>query len=154
MKIIQLAYSNYIGGASKAAYRIHYSLCKNNIDSELWVNETSSKKLDCKEGNLDYSEFTDEKSLRLGGKARDYEYIILGDIFDSCENKMQLLKMYYRALENSANIIILAKKSHNSTEEIKSLLDKSHFLAINDIDLFDDYIIITAKKYHMWGNGL
>jgi glycosyltransferase involved in cell wall biosynthesis len=48
MKIIQLAYSNYIGGASKAAYRIHYSLCKNNIDSELWVNETSSKKLDCK----------------------------------------------------------------------------------------------------------
>lgn len=106
------------------------------------------------EGNLDYKDFTDEKSLRLGGKARDYEYIILGDIFDYCENKMQLLKMYYRALENSANIIILAKKSHDSTEEIKSLLDKSHFLAINDIDIFDDYIIITAKKYHMWGNGL
>ena len=48
MKIIQLAYSNYIGGASIAAYRIHYSLCKNNIDSELWVNETLSKKFDCK----------------------------------------------------------------------------------------------------------
>ena len=106
------------------------------------------------EGNLDYKEFSDEKSLRLTAKARDYEYIILGDILDSCENKLQLLKMYYKALENSANIIVLAKKSNNSVDEIKSLLDQTFFQAINDIDIFDDYIIITGKKLHMWGNGL
>jgi len=106
------------------------------------------------EGKLDYKEFTDEKSLRLRPTARDYEYIILGDILDSCENKLQLLNMYYRALENSANIIVLAKKSNNSTEEIKGLLDKTYFQAINDIDIFEEYIIITGKKMHMWGNGL
>ena len=44
MKIIHLSYSNYIGGASIAANRIHYSLCKNNINSELWVNESLYKK--------------------------------------------------------------------------------------------------------------
>ena len=106
------------------------------------------------EGKLDYKEFTDEKSLRLKPTAREYEYIILGDILDSCENKIQLLNMYYRALENSANIIVLAKKSNNSTEEIKELLDKTYFQAINDIDIFEEYIIITGKKMHMWGNGL
>ncbi len=106
------------------------------------------------EGKLDYKEFSDEKSLQLRTTARDYEYIILADILDSCENKIQLLKMYYRALENSANIIILAKKSNNSVNEIKSLLDQTYFQAINDIDIFDDYIIITGKKMHMWGNGL
>lgn len=105
-------------------------------------------------GKLDFKEFSDEKSLRLNAKARDYEYIILGDILDYTQNKIQLLNMYYKALENSANIIVLAKKSNNSVEEIKSLLDQTYFQAINDIDIFDDYIIITGKKLHMWGNGL
>ena len=43
MKIIHLAYSDYIGGASKAASRIHNCLYKNNINSRLWVNEKLSK---------------------------------------------------------------------------------------------------------------
>jgi glycosyltransferase involved in cell wall biosynthesis len=43
MKIIHLAYSDYIGGASVAAIRIHNCLYKNNINSRLWVNEKFSK---------------------------------------------------------------------------------------------------------------
>jgi glycosyltransferase involved in cell wall biosynthesis len=43
MKIIHLAYSDYIGGASIAARRIHNSLYKNNINSRLWVNKKLSK---------------------------------------------------------------------------------------------------------------
>jgi hypothetical protein len=39
MKIIHLAYSDYIGGASIASTRIHNCLYKNNINSRLWVNE-------------------------------------------------------------------------------------------------------------------
>ena len=39
MKVIHLAYSNFIGGASVAANRIHLSLLKHNIDSEIWANE-------------------------------------------------------------------------------------------------------------------
>lgn len=50
MKIIHLAYSDYIGGAAIAANRIHISLKKKGIESEIWVNESfkkrhSSKKL-------------------------------------------------------------------------------------------------------------
>jgi len=106
------------------------------------------------DGKLDFKNFTDEKSLKLRVAPREYEYIILGDILDSCDNKINLLKMYYTALENSANIIILVKKSKNNVEEIKSLLEESNFRAANDIDIFEDYMMITAKKMHMWGNGL
>ncbi len=105
-------------------------------------------------GKLDFKNFIDEKTLKLRVAPREYEYIILGDILDSCDNKIKLLKMYYAALENSANIIILAKKTKNNVEEIKSLLEKTNFRAANDIDIFEDYLIITAKKMHMWGNGL
>jgi hypothetical protein len=123
----------------------------NNID---FLNPVIEDVVNNCEGKLDFKEFEGEPSLRLRAKARDYEYIILGDILDSCENKITLLQMYYKALENSANIIVLSKKSNNSTQEIKDLLDKTYFQAINDIDIFDDYIIVTGKKMHMWGNGL
>tara|TARA_S200000501_G_C20818914_1_gene741889 strand:+ start:175 stop:1413 length:1239 start_codon:yes stop_codon:yes gene_type:complete len=41
MKVIHISYSNYIGGASIAAYRIHRSLRHNNIDSSMWTIESS-----------------------------------------------------------------------------------------------------------------
>lgn len=106
------------------------------------------------EGKVDLINFIDEKSARLRSSARDFEYIILSDILSHCPNKDKILKIMYKALENSANIIILEKKSHKNTQEIKELLDKTSFVAINDIDLFEEYTLITAKKLHMWGSGL
>ena len=105
-------------------------------------------------GSCDTKVFKDESSARLRATARDYEYIILSDILSHCQNKDKIIKLMYKALENSANIIILEKISHNNVDEIKELLDKASFVAINHIDLFDEYVIITAKKLHMWGNGL
>ena len=43
MKVIHLSYSNFIGGASIAANRIHCALLKQNIDSRIWVNESNVK---------------------------------------------------------------------------------------------------------------
>ncbi len=105
-------------------------------------------------GELDARQFSNEASAKLSGTAREFEYIILSDILSHCPNKGKIIKMMYKALENSANIIILEKISHNNVDEIKSLLDKTSFVAINHIDLFDEYVIITAKKLHMWGSGL
>ena len=39
MRIIHLSYSDIIGGAFRATYRIHQSLLKHGIYSRLWVNE-------------------------------------------------------------------------------------------------------------------
>ena len=38
MKIVLLNYSDHIGGASRAAYRLHNALKNNNINSLMWVN--------------------------------------------------------------------------------------------------------------------
>lgn len=43
MRIIHLSYSDIIGGASRATYRIHQSLLKQGVHSRLWVNEKRSK---------------------------------------------------------------------------------------------------------------
>ncbi len=106
------------------------------------------------DGKLTYIDFKDELSLKLKSSARDFEYIILSDILSYCQNKEKIVKTMYKALENSANIIVLEKKSHNNIEEIKELLEKNSFVAINHIDLFKEYNLITAKKLHMWGSGL
>lgn len=99
--------------------------------------------------------FKEEKDAKLNGVAREYEYIILSNILTSCPNKDKILGLMYKALENSANIIILEEKASCNEDEIKTLLDKASFVAINNIDdLFENYHCFTAKKLHMWGSGL
>lgn len=106
-------------------------------------------------GQVKHIPFKEEKDARLKGTAREYEYIILSDILSHCPHKDKILSLMYKALENSANIIILEKKSHNNEDEIHTLLDKASFVAINNIDdLFEEYHCFTAKKLHMWGSGL
>lgn len=106
-------------------------------------------------GTVKTIEFKTQKDTRLIGVAREYEYIILSNVLTQCSQKDKVLALMYKALENSANIIILEKKSSCNEEEIKHLLDKTSFVAINNIDdLFDEYYCFTAKKLHMWGSGL
>ena len=105
-------------------------------------------------GSCDIKHFEQESDARLRATAREYEYIVLSDILSHCPNASKTVAQMYKALENSANIIILEKKSHHNVDEIKSLLDEASFVAINTIDLFEEYTIITAKKLHMWGSGL
>lgn len=126
-----------------------------HINKEVdFINSTIEDVVKSLDGNLEYKNFIDEKSARIRATAREYEYIILSDILSYCPNKDRVLKLMYKALENSANIIILEKKINNNMDEVKQLLDESSFVAINHIELFDDYNLITAKKLHMWGSGL
>jgi hypothetical protein len=106
------------------------------------------------EGNIKYISFVDETSAKLRASAREYEYIILGDILAYCPNRDKILKLMYKAIENSGNIIIIEKESNNNKDEILTLLDDLGFMASNTIDLFEGYHIFTAKKMHHWGNGL
>ncbi|MFA7084271.1 MAG: hypothetical protein WC141_07040 [Arcobacteraceae bacterium] len=106
-------------------------------------------------GKVKVIEFKEEKEIKLNGVAREYEYIILSNVLKECSNKDKVLQLMYRALENSGNIIIVEEKSKCNEDEIKELLDKAQFLAMNNIDdLFETYHCFTAKKMHMWGNGL
>lgn len=106
------------------------------------------------EGNIKYISFVDEESAKLKATAREFEYIVLGDILSFCKNQETILKIMYKALENSGNIIILEKISNDNRYELLDLLENVGFQAPNCIELFDDVYIFTAKKMHHWDNGL
>ena len=118
------------------------------------VNDALDEVKTQNEGNIKYIPFIDENSARLRATAREYEYIVLGDIISYCSDKIPILKLMYKALENSGNIIILEKISNNNKDEVLELLENSGFQAGNCIELFDDVLIFTAKKMHNWDNGL
>ena len=105
-------------------------------------------------GNIKYISFVDEESAKLKATAREFEYIVLGDILSFCKNQETILKLMYKALENSGNIIILEKISNDNKYELLDLLENIGFQAPNCIELFDDFYIFTAKKMHHWDNGL
>jgi hypothetical protein len=99
-------------------------------------------------------QFTSElvlKDFRLTPRA--FEYAVIVDVFDG--DNSYLFNEIYHSLENSANIIVLSSKTNNiGLYHLKEMLDNSDFRAVNEIDIFDDYYLVTGKKMHMWGAGL
>lgn len=126
-----------------------------HIDNSLGLIDDALEEIKVQnEGNIKYIPFVDESSAKLKATAREFEYIVLGNIFSSCADQEIILKLMYKALENSGNIIILEKISNNNKYELLDLLEKVGFQAPNCIELFDDTYIFTAKKMHHWDNGL
>ena len=126
-----------------------------HIDNSLGLIDSALEEIKIQnEGNIKYIPFIDESSAKLKATAREFEYIVLGDIISSCPNYEMILKLMYKALENSGNIIILEKISNDNKYEILDTLENIGFQAPNCIELFDDVYIFTAKKMHHWDNGL
>jgi len=99
------------------------------------------------DANLDFS-----KPFRA--LPRDYDKVILQDVFLAHKNQPMMLKVGYRALANSAEIIILEKSGLLDIENIKYMLEEHEFRTPNFVDILDGYDVIVARKMHMWGNGL
>ncbi len=100
-------------------------------------------------------ELIDSFSKPFKSPPRDKDSIVLYDVVSKHKIPKMLLKYSYTALANAAEIVIVEKKNSLDIEKIKKLLDECEFRAVNHIkDLLDGYDVITAKKMHMWGNGL
>lgn len=126
-----------------------------HIDNSLGLFDSTLEEIKEKnQGQIKYIPFLDDSSAKLKATAREFEYVILGDILSYCKNQEEILKLMYKALENSGNIIILEKISNDNRYEILDLLENIGFQAPNCIELFDDIYIFTAKKMHHWDNGL
>lgn len=126
-----------------------------HIDNSLGLVDSALEEVKTQnEGNIKYIPFINESSAKLKATAREYEYIVLGNILSYCYDQNTILKLMYKAIENSGNIIILEKISNDNRYEILDLLENIGFQAPNCIELFDDTYIFTAKKMHHWDNGL
>ena len=85
---------------------------------------------------------------------RDNDMVIFKDTLWQHNNPELLLKITYRTLANTANVIIMQKKGTMDIEVTKAMLEKLEFRAANEIDILDEFDLVMAKKMHMWGNGL
>ncbi|WP_457598424.1 hypothetical protein [Hydrogenimonas sp.] len=94
----------------------------------------------------------DLKERRFNKHARLYE-----NIFVSLEDPRleadieETLKKFYRIMKNAGVLVLLLQKEGSLRREIDRYLEESFFVAINHIDIFDDYDVVNAKKLHGWG---
>lgn len=126
-----------------------------HIDNSLdLISKTLEEIRDKNSGNIKYINFKSQNDAKIRATAREYEYVVLGNILSYCPNKDKILQLMYTGIENSGNIIILEKKSNQNSDEILKILDELGFMASNNINLFEDFNLLTAKKMHHWGKGL
>jgi len=86
---------------------------------------------------------------------RDNDVVVFKDIFTYHRDPELLLRIAYTTLANTANVVIAEKKNILQKEETLALLEKYEFRAGNFIeDILEGYDVFSAKKMHMWNNGL
>ena len=65
MKIVHLSYSDISGGAARATYRIHHSLIKKGVTSQMWVNKKISEDWTVKQPSSKITRVLNELNPRL-----------------------------------------------------------------------------------------
>ena len=99
----------------KELFSPYINISIHHIDNSLGLIDSALEEVRTQnEGNIKYISFIDEDSAKLKATAREFEYIVLGDILSFCKNQETILKLMYKALENSGNIIILEKISNDN----------------------------------------
>ena len=88
-------------------------------------------------------------------KPRSFDKVIFYNIFTKHQNIAMLLQLAYRSLANAAEVIVVEPKNTLNKEKMLTLLEQNEYRASNHIgDILKGYDIFTARKMHMWGNGL
>ena len=117
------------------------------------ISQTLQAIVDNSFGELTLKEFHQIQPNNFRLQDRNFEYAIISDCLHLIENKNRFITNIYHSLENSAFIIVLQKKDTMDINTLKELLDQNNFRAVNDINIFEKYHLIMAKKLHMWGAG-
>ena len=100
----------------------------------------------CRVETLDLNERKFNKHARL------YENVYVTISADTLEKDIQtLLKKFFRVMKNAAILTLVVERGAPLLEHIDKDLEECYFVAINHIDIFDDYDVVTAKKMHGWG---
>ncbi|RUM44485.1 MAG: hypothetical protein DSY80_04340 [Desulfocapsa sp.] len=92
-------------------------------------------------------EFTFEQE-RYNVHQRQYDFIFVAVDAGSLEDIEQSSKKFYRITKNAGYVFFFSKPE--KTPYIKQVLEDNNFVAINTIDISQDYDIISAKKMHGW----
>ncbi|WP_456383558.1 hypothetical protein [Hydrogenimonas sp.] len=84
--------------------------------------------------------------------ARVYENVYVTLEASTLESDIQtVLKKFFRIMKNAGILTMLVERGSPLLERIDNDLEAGYFVAVNHIDIFDDYDVVTAKKLHGWG---
>lgn len=135
----------------KKSPELRVLIVQNHLPNFTSMIEEFLKDINPRIKELSFNSELAQNGFRL--RPRAFEYAILCDVID--HSNAYLLEEIYHTLENSANIILISSKKNSiDAFTLKNLLDSYDFLAINEIDIFDDFYLVCGKKMHMWGSGL
>lgn len=86
---------------------------------------------------------------------RDNDIVFLRDVLQHHAQPERLLKAVYRTLTNASDVVIVTENIDADAAWQLEMLDKAEFRAANVIEgMADGVTVVTARKMHMWGNGL
>ncbi|WP_200762762.1 hypothetical protein [Nitrosophilus alvini] len=111
------------------------------VDIPSEISELLNSELQRCEGELDIFE-----NDNFRPKRGVYDYVVICDTLD--ENILQTAKNSLKAV---AELVVLLDKNRFGLYEAVDKISEADFAAANDIDLFDEYHLITAKRLLMYG---
>jgi len=88
---------------------------------------------------------------RYASPAKQYDFLfITADI--PKEHRKPFAKTIHSHIKSAGHLVLfLEKNNQKNIEEWYSFLEEYLFVAMNTIDLFENYEIFIAKKMHGWG---
>ncbi|MBN2825885.1 MAG: hypothetical protein JXQ76_11205 [Campylobacterales bacterium] len=90
------------------------------------------------------------KQPRYGMQGKFYDYLyVTADIEESILE--EFVQKVYEVIKSGGIIIIFTQKNLQTYDRWFNLLQDNFFVAINPIDISEDFHIITARKMHGWG---
>jgi hypothetical protein len=88
---------------------------------------------------------------RYGSPAKQYDFLFITAEIPK-EHRKFFAKTIHSHIKSAGHLILfLEKNNQKNIEEWYSFLEEYLFVAMNTIDLFENYEIFIAKKMHGWG---
>ncbi len=77
-----------------------------------------------------------------------YDTVFVNLDIDSLNNIEEFLRKTYRIMKNAANIVLPVDVEKR--DEIKTLLERCNYVAVNDTSLEEKRVVFIGKKLHGW----
>lgn len=90
---------------------------------------------------------------RYNYKGRQYDTVVVDVDFDEIVDERYFFERIYALMKNAAGMIVLIPKQSPILVGVTERLESYNFVALNLIDIFEEYQIIYAKKMHGWGGA-
>ena len=119
-----------------------------NISNENFLNEI---KEEYSVKGLSSTKLIQWDQRRYASMARLYDFLFI-TVDVPQEYREPFIKNVFHHIKSAGNIILfLPKNDRQIVQEWWEILEENLFVAMNTIDMFENYEILIAKKMHGWG---